>query len=243
MSRSKINHYDGYDTPFATRLRELMESAKIPQSVLAEYVGVTRQAISSYSLGTSLPDIEKFEKIADYFKVSTEYLLGRSDIKKADASKQATAEYLGLSEGAIDAILGLECIRHQDNPGGPYILTTTPKAPLLGTFTRWLETEEFPQLASDMWQMILSTSVAERVGVANKEIDLSEEEDAALRLLWERGHSMLTPSQQVSFYKQRAIYAFEQSLERIIWDIIAIVKETAPLPDTFTPFELPPEME
>ncbi len=95
MPRSKTKTSPGYNMPFATRLRELIDEAGIPQSDLADYIGVTRQAVSAYSLGNSLPDIEKFERIADFFYVSTEYLLGRTDIKKADASKQAAAEYLG----------------------------------------------------------------------------------------------------------------------------------------------------
>ncbi len=112
----KTGFSDNYHAPFAERLRVLIEASNIPQSALAEYIGVTRQAVSSYSLGTSLPDIEKFEKIADYFDVSTEYLLGRTDIKKADASKQAAAEYLGLSEGAIDAIHGLQGVHLEQTP-------------------------------------------------------------------------------------------------------------------------------
>ena len=64
------------ETPFATRLRELIDEARIPQSALAEHIGVTKQVISTYSLGVSLPYIEKFEGIADFFEVSTEYLLG-----------------------------------------------------------------------------------------------------------------------------------------------------------------------
>ena len=104
MPRSKTKTLPGYETPFATRLRELIDEVGIPQSALAGHIGVTRQAISAYSLGVSVPDIEKFEGIADFFGVSTEYLLGRTDVKKADTSKQAAAEYLGLSEKAIDAI-------------------------------------------------------------------------------------------------------------------------------------------
>lgn len=225
MPRSKRNTHPGYDSLFAVRLRELIDDAGIPQSALADHIGVTRQAISTYSLGTSLPDIEKFEGIADYFEVSTEYLLGRSDIKKADASKQATAKYLGLSEEAIDAISGLEHIRFEENPVKPYTLVRTPEIPLLGAFTRWLETENFPQLASDMWQMIIATSVAEGNGGLEKESDLSDEDEFAIRCLWAHGYRVMSARQQVSFFKQSAIAAFEQSLDRIIFDVIAIVNE------------------
>ena len=59
MPRSKTKTLPGYETPFATRLRELIDEAGIPQSALAEHIGVTRQAISAYSLCASVPDIRK----------------------------------------------------------------------------------------------------------------------------------------------------------------------------------------
>ena len=68
----------GYESDFPTRLRELMENRseisplkrKVTQAELAKHLGVTRQAISAYTLGTSIPDIVKFKAIADFFKVS-----------------------------------------------------------------------------------------------------------------------------------------------------------------------------
>lgn len=225
MPRRKTKTHPGYEAAFAVRLRGLIDEADIPQSALADHIGVTRQAVSAYSLGSSLPDIDKFEGIADYFDVSTEYLLGRTDIKKADASKQAAAKYLGLSEEAVDAIRGLEHIRFVENPTHPYKLTTKPETPLLGSFIRWLETPEFPQLASDMWQMLRATSIAEENNWFREGQIPTDEEENAMYLLWERGHSVLTVSQQVSFYKQTALSAFERSLDRMIAGVIEVVDE------------------
>jgi len=64
------------DSNFPNRLRKLIEE-NTSQVELAKQMGVTRQAISSYSLGRTTPDIEKFQKMADYFGVSYDYLLGK----------------------------------------------------------------------------------------------------------------------------------------------------------------------
>ncbi len=85
--------------PFPNRLRNLIEESKTSQADLAKHIGVTRQAISSYSLGTTIPDIEKFEKIADYFEVSLDYLLGRSQCKNVE--NHNIHEDTGLNEKAI----------------------------------------------------------------------------------------------------------------------------------------------
>ena len=104
MATVKNNSFDAdaFNRPFPSRLRLLLEMEGKSQAKLAEKVGVTRQAISSYSLGTTSPDVEKFEKIADYFGVSFDYLLGRSDNKQRENTD--IGKRLGLSDQAISKI-------------------------------------------------------------------------------------------------------------------------------------------
>lgn len=65
MAKSKKYNSASYHSDFAMRLRELLAEQKIPQGKLAENIGVTRQAINAYCLGTSIPDIEKLCDMAD----------------------------------------------------------------------------------------------------------------------------------------------------------------------------------
>lgn len=102
MANVKNNSLDGFDKPFARQLRTLIEKKGISQADLAKEVGVTRQAISSYTLGATVPDIEKFEKIADYFNVSFDYLLGRSENKKSENTDIGLIT--GLSDEAISQL-------------------------------------------------------------------------------------------------------------------------------------------
>lgn len=99
---------DNFNKPFPKRLRELLKDTKTSQSKLAEALHITRQAVNAYTLGTSVPDIEKFERIADYFNVSFDFLLGRSDCKKSENNN--IHEETGLSEKAIETLKDLiEC--------------------------------------------------------------------------------------------------------------------------------------
>jgi len=84
---------------FKTQLKNLIEETKTSQTDLAKKIGVTRQAISSYTLGITLPDIEKFQKIADYFNVSYDYLLGVSPNKTRENTD--IGERFGLHDKAI----------------------------------------------------------------------------------------------------------------------------------------------
>ena len=61
---------------FANRLRELRIAKKLSQTELAEKFGVQRQVISYYENGSRTPNIDFIYKIAQFFNVSTDFLLG-----------------------------------------------------------------------------------------------------------------------------------------------------------------------
>lgn len=63
---------------FSAMLKQLREERHLSQKDVADYLGVTRQAIASYELAKREPDYEVLRKLADYFGVSVDYLLGRS---------------------------------------------------------------------------------------------------------------------------------------------------------------------
>lgn len=58
------------------RLRELRKQSKLTLQELANALGTSNQAISRYELEEREPDIEMLGKIANYFGVSIDYLLG-----------------------------------------------------------------------------------------------------------------------------------------------------------------------
>ena len=60
------------------RLRELRMQREIKQTDLAEYLNCSPGTISNYENGTHFPDLETLRMLADYYGVSTDYLLGRS---------------------------------------------------------------------------------------------------------------------------------------------------------------------
>ena len=61
------------------RLKQLRKNKKITQSELGEKINVTKVSISGYESGNRTPDTDTLQKIADFFEVSTDYLLGRTD--------------------------------------------------------------------------------------------------------------------------------------------------------------------
>lgn len=60
-------------------LKEIRKKKKITQVKLSIDIGVTQELISQYEIGKSKPNIENLIKLADYFRCSTDYLLGRTN--------------------------------------------------------------------------------------------------------------------------------------------------------------------
>ncbi len=99
MAKSR-KMYD-YESKFPKRFRALMERTHTSQEKLAEICSVTRQAISQWMNGITRPDILYLVKISEYFNVSTDYLLGLTDIKTKDKATKDLCGTLGLSEDTI----------------------------------------------------------------------------------------------------------------------------------------------
>ena len=61
---------------FAERLRELRKERGLSQIQLAEKLGVDFRTISNWENGVRKPDIDMLVIVADFFEVSTDFLLG-----------------------------------------------------------------------------------------------------------------------------------------------------------------------
>ena len=60
----------------STRLKELRATKQISQAELSNILGVTQQAVGKWERDKTTPDYETLKKIASFFNVSTDYLLG-----------------------------------------------------------------------------------------------------------------------------------------------------------------------
>lgn len=70
------------------RLRLVREAKKLRQKDVAEVIGVSQVAYSYYETGFRKPDPETLSKLAEYFGVTTDYLLGIDSIPKRTTKKR-----------------------------------------------------------------------------------------------------------------------------------------------------------
>ncbi|MDD2401970.1 MAG: helix-turn-helix transcriptional regulator [Clostridia bacterium] len=73
---------------FGDRLKDLRTEKGLTQTELANIIGLKKTTISNYETGFSFPDYKTLIKLADFFKVSTDYLLGREGVHKPMTSQE-----------------------------------------------------------------------------------------------------------------------------------------------------------
>jgi transcriptional regulator with XRE-family HTH domain len=85
---------------FPHRLRELRLEKKRTQKEMAAFLDITRQGYGNYENGVTEPDQKTLNRLADYFEVSVDYLLGRAEEPQAqsledDFDPNINVAYLG----------------------------------------------------------------------------------------------------------------------------------------------------
>ena len=63
------------------RLKELRESKGLTQKEVAEIIGYSEISYARYEKGEREPDISTLCKLANYFNVTVDYLIGRGNLK------------------------------------------------------------------------------------------------------------------------------------------------------------------
>lgn len=83
-------------------IRILREKQNISQQKLADAVGLSQQSIYQYENGIAEPDIDTLIKIATYFNVSVDYIVGNTEIKRLITDQEE--EFLSALEKTTSGV-------------------------------------------------------------------------------------------------------------------------------------------
>lgn len=107
MARKKEPSYVTEQYTFPSLLRKLMDATGTKQKELAQALGVKPQTVSLYAQGQSFPDVNNLAKIAQFFDVSADYLIGRSPNPTVKEDIQVACKTTGLSEDSVKVLRSL----------------------------------------------------------------------------------------------------------------------------------------
>lgn len=105
---------------FSERLRELRAASGLSQRQMAEIFEVTKVGYQNYEYGRNMPSFEMLSKLADFFNVSIDYLLGRTDephlpTKEEWAILKQLRERKAIQPSEPDAICVDKCKSRSDS--------------------------------------------------------------------------------------------------------------------------------
>lgn len=65
---------------YIERIKDLMSEERISQAELARSVGISQSAVCNWLNGKKEPSIDSLWRLADFFDVSVDYIIGRKEI-------------------------------------------------------------------------------------------------------------------------------------------------------------------
>ncbi len=83
---------------FAAILKTLRSGHALSQQELANYLGISKSSVSMYEQGRREPDFDVLGRIADFFQVDMDYLLGRSKRESEEFPPITIAAHLDTSD-------------------------------------------------------------------------------------------------------------------------------------------------
>ncbi|MBO8128970.1 MAG: helix-turn-helix transcriptional regulator [Peptococcaceae bacterium] len=89
----------------ASRLRLLRTKKGLSQRELAKLIKIAPSTLAMYEVGKREPDYNTLEKIADFYGVTTDYLLGRTDNPKGNVDEYDPKLKKALEDPAITDLL------------------------------------------------------------------------------------------------------------------------------------------
>ena len=80
---------------FGTILKKLRQDYNLTQDELAKKIDTSRSNIANYENDKNMPSVDILEKLAKLFNCTTDYLLGKSDIRNPEKVQE---DPLGLAK-------------------------------------------------------------------------------------------------------------------------------------------------
>lgn len=105
---------------FGDRLKELRDEKKLTQEDLGKIVNLSKANISKYEKNLVEANNETLTLLADYFCVSVDYLLGRSDIRNPYEDRENKSQYVSeatktLESDLVDLMIKYGIIKDKDS--------------------------------------------------------------------------------------------------------------------------------
>lgn len=96
---------------FANKLLEMRENKNLTRQKVADDLGISRASLEYYEKGKRTPDINTISQISDYFGVSIDYLMGKSECASRDENIQTVCNFFNVD---VSMVLGIKKLLNEN---------------------------------------------------------------------------------------------------------------------------------
>jgi len=192
---------------FADRLQDLIaESGKtISELSSSEGIGISSGSLSKYQNDAAEPGITALVKIADYFGVSFDYLLGKTNCKKRENIN--ISERTGLSEKAVEYLCNMDKIEFKNGIAAHYEYEYMCPSKILSFI---LESEHF-----EIFMIYIQASIYQAYQNL-KQREFTPEDWEAINHVFDIGQNVTTAAEYSKFQLTEAQKKMNLILEEVV---------------------------
>lgn len=101
------------------KLKKLRSEKKLTQKELADILGIPRGTYAHYEINKRAPDFELLKETAQYFNVSLDYLLDRTNVKNYDLTSEDQKDISKILEKVLDVFMHENDLLIDGQPASP----------------------------------------------------------------------------------------------------------------------------
>lgn len=159
------------DSIIFTRIKELCKRSGISVNRLESIVGMSQYSITRWK-NSSSPTVDKLLRVAQYFHVSLDYLVGQTDVSSPNPAIQAACDLTGLSE---QSVVNLSELNRAEDPNSKNKLIT---------IIQLIEDDGIEEWGCDLLQSLANYLSAEKVPYGT--IQFTEQVSEEANILYNR---------------------------------------------------------
>lgn len=193
---------------FDNRLIKLREEMKKTKKEVADALGMPYNTYSNYESNLREPNSAVLIKIADFYNVSTDYLLGLSNIKSVDTDVQTACKVTGLSENTIEHFINnnYKCRKNYLNA----FLSQLPIYELFDTLEKYITAER-----------VVKKICSDKISLPDIGKPFTKEELDAELLLEDYGYIILKSDYDIlEFYEHKLNTLIADYLKSVCKDVL-----------------------
>lgn len=203
---------------FARRLCLCLDKRNLNEADLCRDLKLGKASVNAYVKAEQIPNADKIIKMANYFNVSTDYLLGLSNFKSTKDDWKIVNKVTGLNDYAIEVLNEFKKNAKNEKEEDNVFTSSQILKTINYLISKEPESKVFEYIGSYLWHTYDTTSNLYYVNESTKELELKATDDVKIIRDKQSGEDLIIPSSQFNklfiLNMEEQLYKLEEEIRR-----------------------------